>query len=394
MRLANGRTAALLALPLLAACAGDYAQSSLAPVTDFADTIHGLYTSVFWWTMLILAVVWIAMAVTLIKFRDRPGAPEPRQIHGHLGLEIGWTIGPALIVVAIAIPTIRTVFATQVPEDPEDRYVVDVVGHQFWWEFRYPEGVVTANELHLPVGKPISLRLHSADVIHSFWIPQIGGKRDVNPLVVLPAGEEPRYNWLYFTVEKPGTYRGQCAEFCGPSHSLMGVRVVAQSEDDFRAWEKDWYGGTFPDSVAAQLGEPMAAAPADTAAPAAAQPSPPATGQAEAQMAQAAPARDPMVARGDSLFHNNICIACHTIRGTTAQGVVAPNLTMVGRRTTIAAGWLENTPENLAEWITSPHSVKPGSLMPGVAEPGGGWPATNLTPDQVKAVAAYLTSLR
>lgn len=370
----------------LAACATEYPQSSIQPASDFALVIHEIYTSIFWWSMLILAVVWIVLAYILVRFRERPDSPTPRQVHGHLGMEIAWTVGPAIIVVAIAIPTVQATFATQ-RGDPENAMVVDVIGHQFWWEFRYPDhGVVTANELHLPVGRPVSLRLHSADVIHSFWVPQLGGKRDVAPLVARPEGREPSYNWIHFTASAPGTYMGQCAEFCGDSHSLMGMRVVVESEQDFQAWLEAWGGGALggatPESPAMPpVQDTTAAAEGDPTRAAAARPAQEAAGGA-------------LVARGRETFHNSTCIACHAIAGTNAQGAVGPDLTLLGRRSTIAAGWLENTPENLARWIRSPRSVKPGALMPGVETPGGNWPPTALTDEQVSAIAAYLSSLR
>ncbi|RMH13308.1 MAG: cytochrome c oxidase subunit II [Gemmatimonadetes bacterium] len=355
----------VLALVALAGCAGEYPQSTIDPKTDFAETIHGLYVNVFWWTMLILAIVWIALAYVLVRFRARPDAPPPKPVHGHLGLEIGWTIGPALIVVAIAVPTIKAVFETQ-RHPAEGAMVVEVIGHRYWWEFRYPEtGVVTANELHLPVGRPVSLRLHTADVIHSFWVPQLGGKRDLNPLVRRPEGEEPRYNWLHFTVKEEGTFMGQCAEFCGEAHSLMRMRVVAESEDDFQAWTQRML----------TVSETALAPQADSA-----------TGEV--------PAEDPLVAQGRQAFFGNVCVACHAIQGTTAQGQLGPNLTRLGARSMIAAGLLENTQENLEHWIKRPYEVKPGVRMPGADQGGGGFPPTNLTDEQVHAIAAYLLSLR
>lgn len=397
--------ALLGALALIAGACGDYPQSSIAPGTDFAETIQGLYRTVFLWSMIILAVVWGLLAWVLVRFRERPDSPRPRQTHGNLGLEVAWTVVPAIIVVAIAVPTIRAVFATQ-RGDPENAMVVDVVGHRFWWEFRYPDDdVVTANELHLPVGRPVSLRLHSADVIHSFWVPRLGGKRDVNPLVQKPEGEPPHYNWLHFTIREPGEYMGQCAEFCGPSHSLMGMRVIAESPEEFQGWLEDWKaspaGATADTTMAADTAmadvtvtdtlatDTEARAAAETAAAVA-------PGPGGAPPGQGLPAGlDPaLVAQGREIFHNQTCIACHAIHGTNAQGTVAPNLTLLGRRTTIASGWLENSVENLERWIRSPRSVKPGALMPGVGEEGGGWPATGLTDDQVRAVAQYLFSLR
>lgn len=362
-----GRAAVVLIALLVAGCAGEYPQTTISPQTDFGDVIQGLYVSVFWWTMIILAVVWIAMAYVLIRFRERPGQPRPKQVHGHLGLEIGWTIGPALIVVAIAIPTIQAVFRTQEPP-PEGTYEVEVIGHRYWWEFRYPDGTVTANELHLPVGRPISLRLESADVIHSFWVPQLGGKRDVNPIRARPEGVEPDYNYLYFTIRTPGVYWGQCAEFCGESHSLMGMRVIAETEEEFEAWLQD-------------MSEP---APTTIAEP-----------DSTVQVVMPADLDPALVARGREVFHQSLCVVCHQVQGTTASaGVLGPDLTRLGSRLTLGAGRMENTQENLFAWIKDPESIKPGVLMPGTEVPGGGMGATGLSDDDVRAVAAYLSSMR
>lgn len=379
----------LLFLPLLlAACGGDYPQSTIAPASDFAEVIHSIYTSIFWWTVLIGAVVWVILGYVLVRFRERPGGGEPGGSRGHLGLEVGWTVGPALIVVAIAIPTIQAVFDTQQaePEAEGERLVVDVIGHRFWWEFRYPDsGVVTANEMHLPVDRPVSLRLRSADVIHSFWVPLLGGKRDVNPEVGVPEGETPRFNWLHFTPQEEGVFMGQCAEFCGEAHSLMGMRVVVESSEEFEAWEQEWLN---PSYTPAQW--PGAAAPdgADDA------------GDAGASAGEAQSADEELVERGRRVFfEESYCVLCHAINGTSAAGNIGPNLTNFGDRRTIAAGMLENTTENLIEWIREPVAVKPGVQMPGAEtsvprETGGGeWQPTGLDEEQLRAVAAYLQSL-
>ena len=385
------RVLPLVLLALLAACGVEYPQSTISPQSDFADIIHSIYTSIFWWTVLIGAVVWILMGYIVVRFRERPDGPEPKQTHGHLGLEIGWTIGPALIVVAIAIPTIQAVFATQ--QDPADMdgetLRVEVVGHRFWWEFRYPEsGVVTANELHLPADRPVSLRLSSDDVIHSFWVPQLGGKRDVNPVVRTPEGEDPSYTWLHFTPREPGVYMGQCAEFCGLSHSLMGMRVVVESEEDFEAWQEDWLN---PSYTSAQWPDQEPTGPQ----------APTASGDEEsAEPSASAPAQDEeLVARGrEVFFQESYCVLCHAIQGTSAAGNLGPDLTNMGQRRTIAAGMLENTPENLVRWIRHPSQVKPGVQMPGVdssvpREGGGEWQPTALDDEQLRALAAYLSSL-
>jgi cytochrome c oxidase subunit 2 len=301
--------------------------------------------------MVILVVVWGVLAYVLIRFRARPGDEQPRKVRGNLILEIGWTSGAALIVVLIAIPTIRAVFRTQAPPG-EDALVVEVVGHQWWWEFNYPdEGVVTANELHVPVGRTVDLRLHSADIIHSFWVPRLGGKRDLNPLVRKPEGTDPPRNRLTFTVGEPSVYLGQCAEFCGSSHSLMGLRVVAQGESEFGEWVGQMKTPVAPDSGS-------------------------------------------LADRGREIFMTSTCIACHAVEGTNARGLIGPNLTRLGARATLGAGVLENTIENLAAWIRRPTEFKPASKMPGTAEGGGGFPPTELTDEQLEAVAAYLSSLR
>lgn len=373
---------------LTAGCSleGDYPQSSVAPASDFAQVIHELYVDIFWWTLLILVVVWVVLAYILIRFRARPDSPKPKQIHGHMGLEIAWTIAPAIIVVAITVPTIQTVFSTQ-PSDPEGALVVDVIGHLYWWEFRYPDtGLITANEVHVPVDRPVSFRLSSDDVIHSFWVPMLGGKRDANPIRVRPEGVDPTYSWIHMTPNQVGTFWGQCAEFCGESHSLMGFRVVVESEEDFAAWQADLAEPVVAPTATAEASADDAEVDADA----------PDTGDAQETVAPPVQtvAIDPLIEQGRELFHQQTCVACHYIEGTNAQGLIAPNLTLLGRRSTIAAGMLENTIENLEAWIKAPQDIKPGALMPGSAVAGGNWPATNLTDDQVSAIAAYLHSLR
>ena len=374
MRFLKSMTGAL-ALVAMAACGGEYPMSTINPTSDFAETIQGLYVSIFWWTLAILVVVWVLLAYILVRFRERPDSPHPKQIHGHTGMEIAWTIVPALIVIAITVPTVQAVFETQTA-DP-DAYVVDVVGHQYWWEFRYPQhgDVVTANELRIPVGRPVSLRIFSEDVIHSFWIPALGGKRDANPLRAVPEGENTKYNWIHLTPNETGTFMGLCAEFCGESHSRMGMRVIVESEADFNQWLDDW-----------NAGHPLPAPPVAAAGVAA---------------PQEAPAEDPNIAQGRTMF-TAACSACHGINNNPAGGVAGPNLTLLGRRGIIAAGMLEMSRENLIQWITDPRSVKPGVLMPGVDYPGGTaaltWPAFSqfgvTTPEQVGMIADYLLSLR
>jgi cytochrome c oxidase subunit 2 len=359
-----------LTVGMLSACGEEYLQSTINPVTDYGEVTQSLYVQVFWWTTIIGVVVWALMAYILIRFREKPGQAKPKQIHGHLGLEIAWTIVPAIIVVAIVIPTIKGVFELQRPP-VGDALVVEVTGNRYWWSFHYPElGVTTANELHLPVDRPVSLRLESGDVIHSFWVPQLGGKRDVNPVVTMPEGEEGKRNWMHFTIKEEGVFWGQCAEFCGEAHSLMGIRVMAETEEEFQAWITDWK------TPAPSANAPEVVAESDPAS-----------------------AEDPLVARGRQVFfRETTCVLCHAIEGTAAPGIIGPNLTRIGRRSTIAAGLMENTPENLARWLKDPLSVKPGAQMPGADYPasimGIQYPATNLNDEQIQALAAYLSSMR
>lgn len=336
-----GRIVGLALAPLLsgvAGCGGPFPQTTLEPRSDFGWAIQNLFTDIFWWAVGVFVIVEVLLLFTVFRYRRRPGAPAPVPLHGHTALEIAWTLAPALILVFIAIPTMRTVFRTA-GRAPEGALRVQVIGHQWWWEYRYPDlggggGLVTANELHLPAGQPVLLEMSSADVIHSFWVPGLGGKRDVI---------QGRTTRLAFTADSAGTYLGQCAEFCGVSHANMRLRVIVEPDSAFRAW------------VAVQTAGP-AAVPGG---------------------------RGSLAERGQQVFATSACIACHTMEGVpAAKGVVGPNLTHVASRATIAAGLYENTGENLARWIANAPSLKPGSLMPPLVLP----------PDDLAALVAYLES--
>lgn len=330
--------AAIAMAALAAACGGEFPQSSLRPQSDVAREIDSLFRGIFWLAMGVLVIVEGVLLLVIIRFRERPGAETPKAVHGHVALEVGWTLAPALILILIGVPTMLTLWKVDRPAtDPDIR--VEVIGHQWWWEFNYPDlGISTANELHLPVGQTVDLRLRSADVMHSFWFPRQAGKRDLVP------GRE---NQLWFTPDSVGVYPGQCAEFCGTSHALMAMRLHVDGVEDFERWVEQQ--------------------------------------RAEATDQVGAPPADPLVAAGREIFFGaGGCISCHKIRGTVAAGVLGPDLTHVGSRGTIAAGVLENTPENLAAWIKDPQEVKPGNLMLDMG----------LSDDQARQVAAYLLSLK
>jgi cytochrome c oxidase subunit 2 len=340
------RLAPALCLLLLAGCAQNYPQTTLAPRGDFARLVDALFRTTVWWAIVVFVLVEGALLLAIFKFRGRPDDPEPKQVHGNTVLEVVWTIVPAFILVMIAVPTIKTIFKTS-DYATGDVIQVEVLGHQWWWEFRYSGlGVVTANELHVPVGKTVNLRMTTVDVLHSFWVPQFAAKRDVFP---------GRHNPLWFKAEVTGSFSGQCAEFCGTQHGRMGFRVISQTAEEFDAW------------VARQrVGSPLVnrgVVPRDSTQPV-----------------------DSLEQAGQALFNSGGCIGCHSMVGTALAGVMSgkgPNLTHVGSRTTLVAGMLENTPENLRKWLSNPDSVKKGTLM---VLP------RKLTDQEIATLVAYLRS--
>jgi cytochrome c oxidase subunit II len=347
----------LFALTALGGCASEeYPQTTFQPVTGFGRIIDNLFHGVFWWTMLVLLVVFVVLGYVLIRFRERPDSPDPKPVYGNTVLEITWTVIPALIIVAILIPTIRGIFQTQ-RAAPKDALVVEVIGHQWWWEFKYPSlGITTASQLVLPVGRPLDLRLHSADVIHSFWIPRLGGKRDVNPVRQMPNGEKPPHlNHISLTVDSVGEYPGQCAEFCGTEHGAMRMLAIAVPPSEFDAWVQRMKAGQDSSALSAP--------------------------------------QDSLARRGKQKFLSSACIACHAVSGTSAMGQIGPNLTALGDRWSIGAGVLDNTPANVERWIMHAPQIKPGIIMPGAQEGAGGMPPTGLSESDARAVAAYLSSL-
>src|SRR5881628_3574870 len=215
------------AVVALAGCAGPFPQSTLRPRSDFGRAIDHLFTDIFWWAVVVFVLVETLLLVALVRFRHREGRAAPKPLHGHTALEIAWTLAPAVILVLVAVPTMRTILATA-GDAPPDAVKVEVIGHQWWWEYKYSNlGIVTANEMHVPVGKPVQLSITSADVIHSFWAPALGGKRDAIP---------GRINRIAFRADSMGDYSGQCAEFCGESHANMRLRVVVDSDSGFGRW--------------------------------------------------------------------------------------------------------------------------------------------------------------
>jgi cytochrome c oxidase subunit 2 len=292
--------------------------------------------------MLVCAVIFLVvgglLAYAVIKFRAKPGDErhEPPQIYGSNQLELAWTVIPILIVFVLVLVTARTIADVQNAKLPANALKVRVVGHQWWWEIHYPDhGVVTANELHIPVSspdqrRPTALTLESADVAHSFWVPQLAGKTDLIPN---------HANAMWVEPYATGTYLGNCAEFCGSQHARMLIRVIVESPDDFAEW------------IAGQ--------------------------QRPAVM-------DPAVRTGRDLFMKTSCVSCHRIAGTAAAGVFGPDLTRLMTRATLASGAARNTTAALRAWVRDPQTLKPGCLMPNM----------QLTDAEVDQIVSYLQTLK
>ena len=330
-------------LPLLASVATAQSPTNIfAPAATPAHSIFDLSMLVLSVTLAIFLTVAGLLLYALIRFRQRRGDSnrEPAQVYGSNQIELSWTVIPVLIVVMLFLTTARVIIGTQAIPKPKDALNVTVIGHQFWWEYRYPGlGVVTANELHIPVSNaahsnPTYLNMSSADVAHSFWVPRLAGKTDVIPN---------RVNTMWMDPEQPGLYLGQCAQYCGMQHAKMLIRVYAQSPAEFAAW-------------VSQQKQPGLQDFADNSA----------------------------ASEGQAVFMHNACINCHAISGTVATGRFGPDLTHLASRDTIGSGAIQNTPENLRKWIDDPNSLKPGCLMP----------AMHLNDRDLDAITAYLTQLR
>ncbi len=308
-----------------------------APADTPAKAIYDLSIFVLGITGAIFVIVTALLIYVITRYRQRATDDdrEPPQIYGSNQVEMAWTVVPVLIVVVLFLTTARVIFGVQDAPRPKDAVDVTVIGHQFWWEFRYPkQGIVTANELHVPVSDPHSptptfMTLLSADVDHSFWVPELGGKTDLIP-------NHPNSMWI--DPHTAGVYLGQCAQFCGTQHAKMLLRVVVQPRAEFEKWLSDQ---------------------------------------------QKTAAQEPDVAAGRHVFETQSCINCHTISGTAGTGRFGPDLSHLASRQTIASGAAENTPGELRSWIHDPDGIKPGCLMP----------AMNLSDQQLDQLTAYLTTL-
>jgi cytochrome c oxidase subunit 2 len=340
-RWAGIRAAAALALLApLAGCKLNRQQSALEPAGPQAAQLEGLWWFAFW--ISVAAYVLTIAALLYATFRKRR-EHEPRVLQPTLSSErrpvrwivaaTGATIALLTVFLVVDLLTGRALEAIE----RKQALTVRVTGYQWWWRVEYRDTVpsrvvVTANELHIPVGRPVMIEAVSGDVIHSFWVPSLHGKRDLVPGLK---------NRLWIQADRPGIYRGECAEFCGHQHAKMAFVVVAESQEQFDRW----YAG---------------------------------------QLREAEPPTDPLRAQGLQVFQSKACAVCHQIRGTLAGGHVAPDLTHLASRRTLAAGALPNTRGHLGGWIVDPQSIKPGTRMP----------PNNLEPDELHALLAYLEGLK
>ncbi|PZF92784.1 cytochrome c oxidase subunit II [Micromonospora deserti] len=303
----------------------------LSPMGANASRAAGLWWLMFWIGVVVWVLVTAATLYALVRRRRDRHDPLTARRWENAPLVWGGIVLPSVVLVLLTGVSIDAMRHRDHP-DASQATVVQVIGHQWWWEVRYPErDVVTANEVHVPAGRPVRLELTTADVIHSFWVPALAGKIDLVP---------GRSNTLSINTDRPGVYEGRCAEFCGLQHAKMRFRVVVEPESSFQDW-------------------------------------------LAAQGTSAAEPADDLAARGRQVFLSASCVYCHTIRGTAAVGSVGPDLTHLASRDTLAAGIMPNTKGHLGGWIVDPQQVKPGARMP----------SSDLPPDDLQALLAYLGSL-
>jgi len=328
---------------LLAGCSLDGPQSTFAPAGPIAQEQLDLFMWTYYLSWPVVIIVVGVLVYVIVRFRRRDDA-IPAQTHGNAVLEVAWTILPVIIVVLVAVPAIRSVFRTQafVDAGPSD-VVIHVTGYQWWWKFDYVQhGFVTANEMHIPVGARVVLQVSSADVLHAFWVPRMGGKIDLIPN---------QDNQLWFEASETGVFHGQCAELCLGAHAYMRLRVVVQTQEEYEDWVASFQQPTVQ-----------------------------------------AVAADPLVTQGRQLVASKGCIGCHNV-GNYAEGMRLgqpsfPDLTNFGLRVSVGAGMLDATLDNVAAWIADPQSVKPGNRMPTL------WAENDPNREQeARAIATYLLSL-
>ena len=323
-------------LIFLSACIENAPLDSLSPEGPYARSIDELFWITFWIAVGVFVIVQGALILSVFVFKEKPESPEPKQIHGNTKLEILWTVIPVLILAAIAVPTVQTIF--DLAREPEDALKIEVIGHQWWFEYKYPDyGITTANVLVIPADKPVRLEMWSNDVLHNYWVPKLNGKRYLVP------GQT---TYLNLHADSPNEFWAQCGEYCGLSHSKMRGRVLSLSQKDFDNWVINEQK-----NATAFSGEDLS-----------------------------------LAAEGQQVYLNAGCTQCHVVNGVwDVQGDrIAPNLTHFAVRNVFAGAALENNRENLTRWLANPAEVKPGTFMPNL----------ELTESEINALIAYLETLK
>ena len=355
---------------LVLACAPDAKQSTFGTAGPVAEQQLLLFNVLLWVMVAVFILVEGILLYAVIKFRRRPGQDElPPQTHGHTALEITWTVIPTILILALGIWSVFTLFELDQPPRGADALEVTAIGHQWWWEFEYPESgvldengepkrITTANELRIPVDRAIRINLRSDDIIHSFWVPKLAGKVDVVPT---------RENYMWFQADETGTFYGQCAEFCGTAHAQMKFLVQVLPQEDYLAWAESF-------------------------------------GQAPTLSAQAQ--------AGQTVFNGTGgCVICHTATGSDSpEGVAArvqafmtgapgiapgPNLTDLGTRERFGAGLVDLNRQNLRQWIKNPEEIKPGNYMSdraAIYQTDDG--SASLSEKEISSLLEYLLSLK
>jgi cytochrome c oxidase subunit 2 len=392
-RMASFGMMAVLALTL-AACEQAHPNTTFTPHSEYGRAIDMIWDRLLLLGTIVFVLVEAGILYIVFRYRKREGDERPPQTHGNVVVEIIWTLIPVFILLFIAVPTVRTIFQTQA-KAVAGALQIEVIGHQWWWEFRYPEyGIITANEIYLPTGRTVNFKLTSNDVIHSFWTPQLGGKRDA---------VTNRTNYIWYTPDstlQPAEWNGFCTEYCGTSHAKMRFRVFTVKPDQFQSWVENQKRPAAIGAVApapatgnqspaggpqpATRPQALPAAPSMGAQIAANAANAPSTQAVAYQFPENQPEFDyakphtPIPAgmtftrgltgnahRGQQVFSTNACVGCHAIAGNPAAvGNIGPNLTHFGSRATIGAGSYPNTPAYLALWIKNARVMKPGILRP------------------------------
>ena len=410
----------VLLLVAIAACGGSYPNSTFRPTTEFNRDLTSMWDTMLLWGTVVFVIVEGILVTAIIRYRRRPDSPDPEHVHGNTAMEIAWTVLPMVILALIAVPTVRNIWKYETGA-PAGALQVQVIGHQWWWEFRYPEyNVTTANELYMPIGRPVNFELRTADVLHSFWMPALGGKRDLI---------SNRTNYLWFTPDSTGesAFNGSCNEFCGASHANMKFRAYTVSPENFASWARHQASNAVfppPAPEPATAGAPTVPASntggrTPPPAPVVQAPPPPSTGYAfpvdklgaHSMPSTPLPAglrfNEALLAgadaqRGFEIYSRSACIGCHKIRGNRmSMGVLGPDLTHMASRHTIAAGLFPNDQRFLAYWIKNAVAMKPGAKMQvlGIGEMDAVMkrPMTKqggLTDEQIADIVVYLRTLK